>query len=495
MRKISTLVTALALLVSGLVIGLPNANAAIAQVSIFSFPGLTEGNGSCNDEVDNLEEIITKLDYGVDRTITGLTDTPTTLLSRLNASQFFFVPDMESAFSPANTAEFPATAVTAFQTWLTSGGVFVMTGTSGTKDIDFINRMTGWTLSSASALSPASRNDANVSGTAFDGSGNAITLDTPSATDAVDGSSAPAGANFKALWGTTSQASVATMDYGSGKIIFLGFDFWNAGYSGVNNYSSPACASTTNTWVTKITPAALEYATQLSGGGSAPAPASTPARPQLLSLSLKLGLNATLPSGSTLMSGSGLQAGSQYTLTLRSEPVVIFTGNANPSGYFENEFNLSSVTCPAPGRHTLTLTGIRPDGSQTSAETAFSIDESCRVSSTSRDGYDQTELATVYFNSGSSKLSNKAKASIKSAVEANPAAIYRVIGYVQESSSSRNDQSLSLSRARAVTKYIGSLDADVNFTVVSEAGLISLDDGKSAKARKATLFTVIPSVR
>ena len=195
------------------------------------------------------------------------------------------------------------------------------------------------------------------------------------------------------------------------------------------------------------------------------------------------------------MSGSGLQAGSQYTLTLRSEPVVIFTGNANPSGYFENEFNLSSVTCPAPGRHTLTLTGIRPDGSQTSAETAFSIDESCRVSSTSRDGYDQTELATVYFNSGSSKLSNKAKASIKSAVEANPAAIYRVIGYVQESSSSRNDQSLSLSRARAVTKYIGSLDADVNFTVVSEAGLISLDDGKSAKARKATLFTVIPSVR
>ena len=496
MRKISTLVTALALLCSGLLVNLPHANAVIAQVSIFSFPGLTEGDGSCNDEVDSLEEIISKLDYGVDRTITGLTDTPTTLLSRLNASQFFFVPDMESAFSPANSVEFPATAVTAFQTWLTSGGVFVMTGTYGSKDIDFINKMTGWTLADAVALNPASRNDANVSGTPFDGSVNAITLNDPSATDAIDGSSAPAGANFKALWGTTSQASVATMDYGSGKIIFLGWDFYDSGYSGVNSYSSPACGQTANTWATKITPAAREYATQLSGGGSAPAPAlPAPAPPQLLSLSLKLGLNATLTSGSTLMSGSGLQAGSKYTLTLRSEPVVIFTGNADPRGYFESQFNLSSVNCPTPGRHTLTLTGIRPDGSQTSAESAFSIDENCLVSSISRDGYDQTELATVYFRLGSSKLSDKAKASIKAAVEANPAAIYRVIGYVQKSSSSTNDGSLSLSRARAVAKYLDSLNAEVKFTVVSESGYISPVDSKNAKARKATLFAVTPSVK
>jgi outer membrane protein OmpA-like peptidoglycan-associated protein len=195
------------------------------------------------------------------------------------------------------------------------------------------------------------------------------------------------------------------------------------------------------------------------------------------------------------MSGSGLQPGSKYTLTLRSEPVVLFTGNADPSGYFDTEFNLSSVNCPTPGRHTLTLTGVRPDGSQTSAETAFSIDEGCRVSSISRDGYDQTDLATVYFSSGSSKLSNKAKASIKSAVEANPAAIYRVIGYVQKSFISRNDGSLSLSRARAVANYLGSLNAEVNFTVVSESGFISPVDSKSAKARKATLFAVTPSVR
>jgi hypothetical protein len=228
------------------------------------------------------------------------------------------------------------------------------------------------------------------------------------------------------------------------------------------------------------------------GGGSALPP---PAPPQLLSLALNLAPNDTLPSGSTLMSGSGLQPGSKYTLTLRSEPVVLFTGNADPSGYFDTEFNLSSVNCPTPGRHTLTLTGVRPDGSQTSAETAFSIDEGCRVSSISRDGYDQTDLATVYFSSGSSKLSNKAKASIKSAVEANPAAIYRVIGYVQKSFISRNDGSLSLSRARAVANYLGSLNAEVNFTVVSESGFISPVDSKSAKARKATLFAVTPSVR
>ena len=233
------------------------------------------------------------------------------------------------------------------------------------------------------------------------------------------------------------------------------------------------------------------------GGSSSPAPAPAPAPvqpPQLLSLALNLALNATLPSGSTILSGSGLQPNSQYTLTLRSDPVLLFTGTSDPNGNFKSAFDLGSVTCPAPGAHTLTLAGVRPDGSETSAVAAFSIDAGCKVTNIVRDGYGQDALANVYFASGSSKLSKAAKGKIEAAVKANPSAIYRVIGYVQKSGSSSNDEKLSLARARSVEKYLVSLGAGVNFTVVSESGLISPQNGKSVKARKATLFALTPVV-
>lgn len=266
--KLTSVLALIAIFLGSVGLGTSVAQANSVQVSVFSFPGLTEGNGSCADEVDNLGEIISKLGYGVDRTITSLQDGGTTLLSKLNASQFFFVPDMEMAFSVSSTTDFPATAVTAFQTWLNNGGVLVMTGTYGSKDVDFLKKVTGYNLGDASALNPASRVSSNADGTPFGDASNNITLGTPSATDAINGSSAPAEANFKAMWGTTSQASVATMSYGSGTIIFLGWDFYDSGYSGVNNFTSSSCGQTSNTWATKVIPAALEYASQLSGASA-----------------------------------------------------------------------------------------------------------------------------------------------------------------------------------------------------------------------------------
>jgi hypothetical protein len=267
--KITSVFALVAIFLGSVGLGTSVAQASTVQVSVFSFPGLTEDNGTCADEVDNLGEIISKLGYGVDRSITSLADGATTLLSKLNASQFFFVPDMETnAFSVSSPTQFPETAVTAFQTWLDGGGVLVMTGTFGTKDVDFLKKITGYNLSSASALNSASRQDANAAGTPFADASNNITLGAPSATDAINGSAAPAEANFKAMWGTTSNASVATMSYGSGTIIFLGWDFYDAGYSGVNNFNSSPCGQTSNTWATKIVPSALEYASQLSGASA-----------------------------------------------------------------------------------------------------------------------------------------------------------------------------------------------------------------------------------
>lgn len=232
------------------------------QVSVFSFPGLTEGDASCADEVDNLEEIISRVPgYSVDRTITTLADQPgSTFLQKLNASRFFFVPDMERSFNVSSTTDFPSTAVTAFQTWLSNGGVIVMTGTYGSKDVDFLNKVTGWSMTSQSGYSNAPRIDANTVGTPFGESAlNGLSLGTPSATDAIGPGNAP---NFKALWGSGTQAAVATMNYGAGTIIFMGWDFYNSGYNGAN-----ACPGYSDNWTQKIVPAALKYASQLSQSG------------------------------------------------------------------------------------------------------------------------------------------------------------------------------------------------------------------------------------
>jgi hypothetical protein len=66
------------------------------------------------------------------------------------------------------------------------------------------------------------------------------------------------------MWGTDSQAAVATMTYGRGTIIYLGWDFYN---SGLNEGSNTPCPANNDNWVQKIVPAALEYAAQLSASG------------------------------------------------------------------------------------------------------------------------------------------------------------------------------------------------------------------------------------
>jgi hypothetical protein len=110
-------------------------------------------------------------------------------------------------------------------------------------------------------------------------------------------------------------------------------------------------------------------------------------------------------------------------------------------------------------------------------------------------GHRADRLGSVYFQPLSSDLSKAASKEIKTLVTANPAAIYKVIGYVQKSVSSRNDASLSLARAKAIETYLVSLSADVNFTVVLDAGLVPAKNGTNEKARRATLYAMTPVVQ
>ena len=312
---------------------------------------MTEDNGTCSDEVANLERIILGVKdgsgsalYSVDRTITSLSGTSTAaqedLRQKLDGNQFFFVPDMErpAAFNPSLTSDLSAESVQVLRDWLTAGGVFVMTGTQGSADVDFLNRITDWGLIRGTGISAAERNDSNAAGTPFgDPSLENLVLGNPSATESIRApGSIPANANFKIMWGENGgdgpRAAVATMTYGAGTIIYMGFDFFNAG---------PTCSTVTQVrdWAEKIVPAALEYAVQLSGSGS---------------------LENPTPSGGTLQISFNDAATAYWVVVDRNAPAPTNQEVKDLSSYSGVTIAASGQSSSASTSHSVEIAGLSP---------------------------------------------------------------------------------------------------------------------------------------
>ena len=221
-----------------------------------------------------------------------------------------------------------------------------MTGTSGAKDIDFLNKITDWGLGTASGLTGATRNSSNVSGTPFGESTLAVTLGTPSATDAINKGSAPSSSDFKAMWGTDAQAPVAVMSYGSGRIIYLGFDYFDSGRVGAGG---SVCGANSDNWVQKIVPAALRYATQLADAAEAaratPSQPSTPA-PRIPTFdAFATGPVTATPGQNLVLTGSRLDC--TTFVEINSQPTNFSYGNL-PSGLSQLTIGVPSNLKPGP---------------------------------------------------------------------------------------------------------------------------------------------------
>ncbi|MEJ2883491.1 MBG domain-containing protein [Pedobacter sp. GR22-6] len=227
-------------------------DAQTTRVSVFAYPGLNGSGTGCGTENANLEGIIAALpQYTVDVSIKSFSDAAL-LKTQLEASEFFFMTDMESQ-DPANVSFFPVASQTVFKNWVSGGGVMVMTGTSGAKDVNFLNMIFGWDLGNVSGQ-VASKNTANTVGTPFETIA-ATSLPVLSATDGIKRNTV---ADFKAMYGTDDNAAVAVIKYGGGYVIYMGFDFYDAG---------PSCTQYTSAWVQGAIPGALKYAAALSSAG------------------------------------------------------------------------------------------------------------------------------------------------------------------------------------------------------------------------------------
>jgi outer membrane protein OmpA-like peptidoglycan-associated protein len=101
--------------------------------------------------------------------------------------------------------------------------------------------------------------------------------------------------------------------------------------------------------------------------------------PLSLSLELKLVVGAKFEGQDVTIQGGGLKPNSDYTLVLHSTAVVVYQGIADADGNFLQVVKMPAKACVEAGTHTLTLTGIKPNGQSTSAVASFQLASNCIV--------------------------------------------------------------------------------------------------------------------
>ena len=250
-----TIIGSLALGLVGAFVDTKPASAADVTVLVWSDPDF-DGATGCNNESTNLQNLVISTEgFALDASITDMFALSTTeLQAKLDGAGFFFVPDLES-LAPEDLDEvIDSDREDVLRDWVNDGGVFVQTGTSGNTDAQLLNQIFDLSTNQISSVSGSSwaRND-NAIGTPYEDGPDS--LPNLSATNGFNGAGVD---GFTAIYGTESNAVVATLSYGQGTAILLGWDFFAGG---------PTCTQKDSTWVTSIFPASLNYAAQLSQSG------------------------------------------------------------------------------------------------------------------------------------------------------------------------------------------------------------------------------------
>lgn len=111
-------------------------------------------------------------------------------------------------------------------------------------------------------------------------------------------------------------------------------------------------------------------------GVSAPGDYGDITAPDLV-LTLDFGPGDFYAGNSALLQGAGLDPESEYTLTMYSDPIVLYTGTTDPDGSFSNDVVIPEEAC-IPGEHELRLVGVSNDA-EVSASQFVEIDDACKV--------------------------------------------------------------------------------------------------------------------
>ncbi len=175
--------------------------------------------------------------------------------------------------------------------------------------------------------------------------------------------------------------------------------------------------------------------------------------------------------------GTGFLPNSDVNLYTFSTPRFLGTVKTDAAGNFKGTVPLP--TDIPPGRHTLQSNGLAPDGA------VRSLSLGVLLSADKVAGKPRTVKAMVYFDALSAELTSTAKASLKELVKGRAASATRtlVLGYVQDSGLTSNNQTLSSQRAKTIAAYLRSLG--LKGAVVTRGDGVARESG--AAGRKAVV--------
>lgn len=174
--------------------------------------------GDPNAEASNLIGTLT----GFGRTVATFVDiTASGFAAALAGTRMVFIPEQESGILTLD-----AGTRTVVKNWVNSGGVLLtfFNGSSfyGLND-SFINDTFDLSIVTTTGSGPYSKSADAAGSPVSDGPS---TLSVNNATSVISISSLPVGG--KAYYGNGTQAAVASIPYGSGEIIFMGWDWWDS---------------------------------------------------------------------------------------------------------------------------------------------------------------------------------------------------------------------------------------------------------------------------
>jgi Thrombospondin type 3 repeat len=196
---------------------------AATNVLVFDNPSYVDTAGGTSSESDNIQASLTSLGHAV-ATFTDITDTG--IAAAIAGKDVLLIPELENGDLAAALSSAAKTTIANF---VASGHGLIVNRdytTGGQRDSQLLNAVFGFSLTTAN-LGGVSTLQAGAAGTSF--AGGPVSLP---ANDGLGGitSALPGGGLEIYKSGTT--ITVARLSYGSGRIVFLGWDWYDAAPAG-----------------------------------------------------------------------------------------------------------------------------------------------------------------------------------------------------------------------------------------------------------------------
>ncbi|HEY7823491.1 MAG TPA: OmpA family protein, partial [Acidimicrobiia bacterium] len=193
--------------------------------------------------------------------------------------------------------------------------------------------------------------------------------------------------------------------------------------------------------------------------------------------------------GFVRVGGEGFQPNSMVQVWVFSEATFVGIVLTDENGAYTSLLELPEEL--ELGDHTLQNSGTARNGQPLAVSAGLRIIAPGEGSSAETETPETARAdTTVYFGRGSSTLDSADKKKLDRLVRRvkDSAQRVRVTGYVQASSSTANDQSLSLARARSVARYLRSQGVDAKYTVRGR-GVLDAPSDEARSARVTVVYT------